>query len=760
MKPYIEQANDLYSNVLKYDIHLYASIIYKCLHNSFDIKTSHQITVLAEVAKNQYSYGVCWNGNDITSIKSFDEKEFNSNNTSYQHHYILSDVDSQFDDHFKDGPLAQVYRNAYRVVILTSIISPYHVADKDLEEKEWIQAMQNSLKSDNLVKFCVAYMYEYHKSKLTEFAESISLEFYILFSQSALKAEYLSINNYGNILSYKKSDHEQIYNIYPDFIKEIKTVIASINTIYTRINAYLDSNEINNEIIPVSPEEPFSFKPSSASQNFPNFIDTEQSCAISDVICHIYNMSFIDIVYISTLENLQKLITLLNGIKQLNEYCCTSSQNGVISQTLRDRVLSINNIIEIKCAILIEQIKNHKTPEKDAHCIQYDLSDGYAKRRLKELQINIIAPKNIFINFCKNKNKDRIHSLNEFEEKYHIGHFKHVKNSMLDKYNNYVRNGIQHNIENSPIYEAIKNDEMDKSIKLLEKLMEKPDTYKIKSITPSLYFIATKYLYKKTKQMIEARKNFNELINLLFKVLDALRLFTITYKPKHNTPYRFRPIFEYSFYKYDQVQGQVTQYIPTNIAQGHESVAEQLAGNESLFFVASWDYPRPINFDYIETFFMRYNRKAHFLDLKIREISEELQYNKNAEFINEKLRDEQKRTVQLLTIFGTFIAFVSSIAGMLKSVSSIWSFLLFCMVFIGCLTVFVGLVHLIIIPKKAYVFRIMIYFLLVCALLFGIWETAQFVYDKQLCDLQLSEQQIPDKVTVAKSTIDNCITVY
>lgn len=462
-------------------------------------------------------------------------------------------------------------------------------------------------------------------------------------------------------------------------------------------------------------------------------------------------MSLIDIVYISTSENLQKLIALLNGIRQINDYCKDLSNNGILDQDIRNKVVNINDILEIKCAILITQITTQAAPEKDTHCIQYKLSEGYTQSRLDQLLPYIKHNNdNKYITFCRNKNKYKIYSLHKFDEKYKIHHFKYIKNSTLDKYNNYICQGIQCNIENSPIYEAIRNDDHNNVITLLTKLMDKPDTYKIKNIAPSLYVKAIRYIYNKTNKIIEKKQDSQKHINLLFKLLDALRLFTITYKPKHNTPYRFRPIFEHSFYQYNPKEHLITLYpILEYPAQDQKKIIAKLANNDSVFFIASWEYPRPINFDYIENFFMRYNRKAHFLDLRIREMSEEIQYNKNKELINEQLRDEQKRTVQLLTIFGTFIAFVSSIAGMLKSVTSIWSFLLFCMAFTGALTVFVGLVHLIVIPKKekTYIIRLIIYVILTLAILFCIWKAAQFIYDNHLCDPIQSEEKISSNGT-------------
>ena len=53
------------------------------------------------------------------------------------------------------------------------------------------------------------------------------------------------------------------------------------------------------------------------------------------------------------------------------------------------------------------------------------------------------------------------------------------------------------------------------------------------------------------------------------------------------------------------------------------------------------------------------------------------------------MNEERKKTIQLLGIFGTFIAFVSSVAGMIKSVDCIVDFLLFCMTFVVCLLIFI-----------------------------------------------------------------------
>ena len=63
------------------------------------------------------------------------------------------------------------------------------------------------------------------------------------------------------------------------------------------------------------------------------------------------------------------------------------------------------------------------------------------------------------------------------------------------------------------------------------------------------------------------------------------------------------------------------------------------------------------------------------------------------EYVNEQFSDERKRTIQLLGIFGALLAFVSSVVGLQKVVTTPIEFVLFALMFTTSLLIFVVAIH-------------------------------------------------------------------
>lgn len=155
MKPYIEKAKELYSKILNYDIQTYCPIIFSCLYDLFDIKTSQQIDILAAVIKKQYSYGVRWKKNDIiNSIQSYDEQEEGEFGSNYEFREMAT-IDQQCADLLKDRTLSQVHKNTLHLYNLYNCFRPLTPLRTTAEEpqKKLFYHFNDNLRKDIKINY-------------------------------------------------------------------------------------------------------------------------------------------------------------------------------------------------------------------------------------------------------------------------------------------------------------------------------------------------------------------------------------------------------------------------------------------------------------------------------------------------------------------------------------------------------------------------------------------------------------------------------
>jgi hypothetical protein len=128
---------------------------------------------------------------------------------------------------------------------------------------------------------------------------------------------------------------------------------------------------------------------------------------------------------------------------------------------------------------------------------------------------------------------------------------------------------------------------------------------------------------------------------------------------------------------------------------------------KQYIFFASQGYS-PVNMQFLENFFLKYNREFRTFEGDAIEDS-----IKKSEELSGKItgaiatiKEERGRTLQLVGLLGTFIAFVSSLVGTQKVAIDIFDFMLFSITFMTGILVFVFCVYNIANPDKESVWKL------------------------------------------------------
>lgn len=728
---YIRQAQDYYAGLVKGEIESYSSIIFTCLYQTFNIQTIDDVKILQaisfklfsdyvylkkdinwlpidELIKNISNYVISCDKEDV----AYEAEEFECINIGAKTAELTPNLIS--------------YHNHYKWIQIASEIirkrSKHLKLKRDsltlCKHSEWCEKISKEFKKINnyqsIVKFCISYKYYTEKDVVKKHFQILPLQFYYLVIKSILRAEYLYISDYKDILR-KIDDKAELGNmdaftVLPDIVTYgIEPIQEMINKCDRQYRSLLDNNEKIAENIHLEAYVENKFcRPKYKNEQVS--IETGQWIPIVDIIKLAYEISFIDIAYVSSTSNIRLLMSLIKGINDLNEYYNNENFDfiGSIDNKLWKRIKSVNQMLRIKAAILLSQIIEQEQPKGDSPMIPkkcYGLSDDTINYALKEV-VNIT--RNIENPFIKYYKKQRKNNVDNIEDLFQQEDIKPLSNlSLLEcfkSYNNYAKEGIILYLRHVPIYSKIKKSKTGETskederafINELKSYIESKDIL-VYDIPPSLYVETIKYLHALTQKYIDHDIDFaTDSLELLDKMNSLLRQATLSYQNGYTIPYRFRPLLEYSFYEYKD--GDLLLYKTSELADFIQRKNND--DDDNIFFISSLYPINPINFLYLENFYYYYNRVAHrlhnekdrqLLNNKEQSIKKLLDDNldKAKGDVEKEMNQERKKTIQLLGVFGTFIAFVSSVAGMVKAVNCIVDFMLFCMTFVVCLLIFI-----------------------------------------------------------------------
>ena len=714
---YIHQASSFYDGLVNGELKPYSSIVFACLHDKFSIRTIDDIKILKAVVssimyakyvylkKDVYILPIDRLVSNFTEfIFSCDKKDhkfethefecveiaaLKSNLISYRNHYVWTYITKKIIDE--------------RQRTLTPDTNSFTLCNHDKWSDEIVEEFTQITNYHSIVSFCVSYMYYTEKDVVTKHFQVLPLKFYHYVIKSILKAEYLYIPDYKNIFKkYNDNDNDNVHAVLPDVvtygIEPIREVINKCDHQYGALLA--TSNDIKKNFYFDTYIDNKFHRPKYKNEQVS--VETGQWIPIVEIIKLAYEASFIEIAYISSSHNIRILMSLFKGIKDLNSYYQKNSNILSIIDTIENKlwkeVEELNQILCLKVTILLSQIIEQKSPEDDSSMMprfHYNIPEETIQNAIKDIS-NIKIDDNPFIEFCENPSKYDIKTIEElFNKKSIIPLYKTaiLDYSGINKYNEFINYGLELSIGQTPIYIAIKKlkverpklqDEKDFINCLTTYIANKSNDILLKVVPPSLYVKSIKCLCKITNRHINSDVSFaKRSLDLLDRILGLLRLATLAYKDQSITPYRFRPLFEYSFYEYSN------QKLLLVNAYEYDNFIEYLTYTDNVLFLPSFIYPHPVNYNYLENFFFCYNRIVHQYHHEINQKFIEHKSEDLKENADSKMNEERKKTIQLLGIFGTFIAFVSSVAGMIKSVDCIVDFLLFCMTFVVCLLIFI-----------------------------------------------------------------------
>lgn len=715
-RSYIEDAFDTYKNLLMFDFPIYKNLVYGCLTEHFRIKSKEDILILKATMHKLYSAYVSWSGEcytktDIKEIAELIKSEDNMSDNSTAYSLDLKQVLK--DEKIKED---QTYSNHLNWLFVAREI----VGQRDggihcakLTKDEWFREMQKDGFPDGslnkLTSACITYTYIKDVNLAARQLMNLPLRLYYLFIESILHAEFLYIDKYSEIFKYLDVPEENKYCIYPSIAKiGINSLCEEIQTCCNHLLQIVNIEENNPIQVNISTTQSLNLY---NSEN-PNYIDLAYWEQIINIIRLSYRVALIDLSYISNDKNVATLCEQIHLLNQLNNYIKDIEDILCeLDNELYNQIYQLNERALLKSEILLKQILEQERPidsfVKIPH-FQYNIM-GYSAviETLLEDKASIIeyVNHNIFIKYCKDQNrKSEVNSDLLFKS---IDNGNVIKIDQTNIYNQCIVKGIDANLEYSPIYGYIKDKRHEQLLEILEKKM---GVLHPRSTPPSMYVKVIMSLSTLAHDVIDREsitdaENLNRIITLLNDMMNKLRMFTLSYKNQLTVPYRFRPPLEYSYYRLHN--GKVTFFKVNDI--------DSIKNEEGIFFISSWGF-NPINYTYLENFYHLYNRDTHNLNMQIRQLDLKRETEKLAEVIKineeikkvqeemkdnldkvekinenivEKLEKEQKSTIQMLGVFGSFIALVSSIAGMVKSVQSFWQFILFCITFMGCIAIFI-----------------------------------------------------------------------
>lgn len=713
---YIKQAQEYYTGLVIGEIYPYSSILFACLYEKFGIQTKDDIIILNAVSSQLYSDYVYLNTKIYTTSISGIERNINS---------LIISCDNE-DDRYNTGDYDFInikekineqskslssYHNHYKRIYIASEIIKKRRLSLNIENapftlcnhEKWSEnIIEEFIKINNyqaVVKFCISYMYYTEKDVVKKHFQVLPLRFYYLMIKSILKAEYLYVENYKTILQTPDNDISMdAFSVLPDIVTYgIDPIIEIINKCDNQYcSLIVEGNKEFEENIHLATYVENKFcRPKYKNEQVS--IDTGQWIPIVDIIKLAYEVSYIDIAYISSSSNILLLMSLIKGLADFDEYYKKGNLEfiGSIDNNLWKKIESVNQVLRIKSAILLNQIKDHRQPKNDFLMIprlKYSISDKTINRALDEVAGIHKEINNPFIEYYKKK-KTKYNYVEDidclFKNEGIIPLNDEYISKLFDNYNKYAKKGIGLYLKHIPLYTKIKDAELQntedvkKNLDELKSYFESSDNL-VLDIPPSLYVEIIKYLYSITRKYIEQGDIFAlKPLNLLEEIVSLLRQATLSYKNGYTTPYRYRPLLEYSFYKYDS--GKLSLYYGDEL----QDFIKSKNNDDNVFFISLLSPINPINFVYLENFFYCYNRFLHQLHhemdkMLLKKKERDITYD-----MTQKMNDERKNTIQILGVFGSFIAFVSSAAGMIQSVKCIVDFVLFCVTFVFSLLFFV-----------------------------------------------------------------------
>lgn len=680
MKTYIEKAQEVYDNIIDYKIEAYRFFILQTL-SGYGINKVGQLKVLAKMLDSQESrfleFHILENDNFRHSFRDKSDESMNLSN------------DRRFKEDMSKAPSGQ-----YSIIAALIIYENFGNEVKEAEQpkSDFTNDELSPLLKRYFGEFCIAYTYRYNKKDFFTYYDALTQLFFAYLWKSIAVGEFYIVPNYCDIIKHRVG-LEVNTKMLPAFVSYLPDIRSALSTFVNRVSPSNGSNyelhfDLEQDLIVNSVSEKYAK---------PDFLKL-----LMGLTQKLFEITIIDLRYFASHRNLYRLVNFIYGfdryINNLSTQKTTSYQSMSIFLANAfgfDALIFLKDTMTaliFKSCVMAKQIIIQPSPDRTL-CFDYDtlansdinsIIDYYCHYYTDNSQDFFLELYNQYANTdisCQSNFQKKLEDCRQNNKRYSAQNFIRVYNDNIDK-------GISSYIADSKLYSVLKSGSDVDIMQCVKKYVSNHDNIEsTKFASPSALVKSILWMSQHLKSNMSHE---HEDIYSYGKLLNCLRLFTIAYKNGKNAPLRFRSYFEYSFCKVEKEK--VTKvHIEASKLQKY---GDNINCIKDCIFFASQGY-FPINMEYLESIFLKYNREFRILESKAIEdsikSSTELSGKMNATV--EIIKEERGRTLQLLGLLGAFIAFVSSLVGMQKVAENIYDFMLFTLTFMSGILVFVLCVY-------------------------------------------------------------------
>lgn len=708
---YINQVIDLINFLGQYDLNEYSQLVFHILKQK--LRTKNRLILLSKLLKLGVSSNTVIAYKKIVAYGELDPNEIGVNDIMFvaSTNEIGEDqslvIDLSKENNIKDNfALLCIKAAECTKIILDDENNPIlKVEDINILIDNEDKAGSQPSMITKLVSACVKICKEESQEFFSTFSTYKGLAIYTYLIKSTLIGEFLSLDNFSERLRtiLQKGLNSQIDEIKGDrVVPPVLNLVENIIYEYTKF-CNLKSILYNERKVGIVP---YYYELEEKEAIYKEITGVEAlQIKLHILFQYALKITAIDLCYYASKDNLQVLIDALfhnYHIKQIyNDPSIRKDLNllRTVNPQIYDLLWEVLQGIEFKASVLANGILEFEQP-----CNSLESSCKYFVGGMEIRQI-LNSYKDIYSFSSKNP------LISNFNKK-SLDVFQHFKNISLKSplyeghnditsYDSQLKHASEVYEEEQKLIQKLTNTETEtKQIDNIQSITNDLEIRFLKNssdITPGFF----SKIISDINDNITKGSNYNEWLHILRIVLRILRNYIQTYKDMQIIPPQIRPPFYNSFYLRAEENNWTYTDQHYNIEQTaikNEYKKINLMNNlsdqdKSIFFASYQCYP--IDIQYLENIFYEHNNKWH--EKQERRITEQIEKlntlskdNKNIRsYVIDLFADERKRTIQLLGIFGAMLAFVSSVVGMQKIVSSPIDFAIFTFIYILGLLIFV-----------------------------------------------------------------------
>lgn len=542
----------------------------------------------------------------------------------------------------------------------------------------------------------------------SNFHDKKTKEFYQHIIKSILKAEYLFLHNYSQKLedaisslapNIKDEDVKTeilpslrpiVNNIKkPRFVKDFIIIALQLRDMCWRIKNAIGKENKRRLEINYSTDELVETIIRSA-RFIDDFYPTEKDVLYFNYTQSIIEMTTIDHIHKATSENIGKLITLWQRIKD----------------PFLDIDMSIASMVKAKTAALIQKMlfqigdddEERKLLKLDNVGYFYSIagvneeqleSETGKANKLMEKNINPVIEKKI------DKKYEKV-TIEEFEPQP-----SQVTPIDIETYNQWICIGQNNYVVFSDLIEkmhSIQNNSQNKTERQdIQEIINKLDSFfnqrSCDCFFPHFFFRVLDFIkmsfdsnYSGANKQIQNKAETSiALLNLLKKVLVSLKDYIVDFEKR--MPTVFRPYFQHSFYEYDKASHSF-HYCKIINANSYDC-----KDYENKFFFASY-YCDPFSINRLKEAYEYYTLLyySYSSNIAIEVKAMEVQMNANIKKQEDDIKSIQRSSLQTLGLFTGFLAFIVTSIGTFRVATNIWEYIIYSLTYTLAIALFAFLI--------------------------------------------------------------------